>query len=116
MGNDTNPKRTIVRLYSNIRATCVMSQHRLLPMFGDQPERRDAARNRAVLLEAAQELVEHCGVESVTLDAVAQKAGVGKGTVFRRFQSRAGLMAALLTPSETEWLRLVLSGPPPLGP
>ena len=53
-----------------------MSQRPLLPMLGDQPERRDAARNREVLLKAAQGLVEQCGVDSVTMDAVAQEAGV----------------------------------------
>jgi AcrR family transcriptional regulator len=80
------------------------------------PERRDAARNRLALLEAAQRLVDHCGVDGVTMDAVAAAAGVGKGTVFRRFHSREGLMAALLDHSETEWQAAVLSGPPPLGP
>jgi AcrR family transcriptional regulator len=84
----------------------------------DQParERSDAARNREALLAAAARLVEHCGVDAVTMDNVAAEAGVGKGTVFRRFDSREGLMAALLNRSETEWQRLVISGPPPLGP
>ena len=50
------------------------------------------------------------------MDALAAEAGVGKGTVFRRFESREGLMAALLNHSETEWQASVLSGPPPLGP
>ena len=50
------------------------------------------------------------------MDSVAAEAGVGKGTVFRRFDSREGLMAALLNRSETEWQRLVIEGPPPLGP
>ena len=80
------------------------------------PERRDAARNREALLEAAQELIDRCGIEGVTMDAVAHAAGVGKGTVFRRFDSREGLMAALLDHSETEWQAAVMSGPPPLGP
>jgi AcrR family transcriptional regulator len=80
------------------------------------PERRDAARNREALLRAAQELVERCGADAVTMDAVATAAGVGKGTVFRRFHSREGLMAALLDHSETEWQAAVMSGPPPLGP
>ena len=35
------------------------------------------------------------------MDALAAEAGVGKGTVFRRFESREGLMAALLDHSET---------------
>src|SRR5262249_35545726 len=76
----------------------------------------DAARNRDAVLCAAQQLVERCGVESVTMDAVAEAAGVGKGTVFRRFGSRAGLMARLLDESEAAWQGLVISGPPPLGP
>ena len=94
-----------------------MSQPRLLPLVGTPPpERRDAARNREALLVAAGRLVDHCGVEGVTMDAVAAEAGVGKGTVFRRFESREGLMAALLNHSETEWQAAVMSGPPPLGP
>ena len=99
-----------------------MSEHASLPLVGlpliDAPplERRDAARNREALLRAAQELVDHCGVDGVTMDAVAHAAGVGKGTVFRRFESREGLMAALLNHSEAEWQAAVLSGPPPLGP
>ena len=50
------------------------------------------------------------------MDAVAHEAGVGKGTVFRRFESREGLMAAVLNRSETEWQASVIGGPPPLGP
>jgi len=89
----------------------------LLPLAGEPAgERADAARNREALLRAAAELIEHCSVEKVTMDAVAQRAGVGKGTVFRRFESREGLMAALLDHSETEWQAAVISGPPPLGP
>ena len=94
-----------------------MSDHRLLPMLGDQPpERSDAARNREALLRAAQELAASCGYDAVTMDAVAAKAGVGKGTVFRRFDSREGLMGALLNASETAWQASVMSGEPPLGP
>ena len=94
-----------------------MSDHRLLPLVDTPvPERRDAARNRTALLEAAQDLIDSCGIDGVTMDAVAHAAGVGKGTVFRRFESREGLMAALLNHSETEWQAAVMSGPPPLGP
>ena len=94
-----------------------MDLPRLLPL-ADEPvaERADAARNREALLNAAAELVEQCSVEGVTMDAVAQRAGVGKGTVFRRFESREGLMAALLNHSETAWQTEVIAGPPPLGP
>ena len=50
------------------------------------------------------------------MDAVARAAGVGKGTVFRRFGNRTGLMRALLDHSESDLQRAMLSGPAPLGP
>jgi AcrR family transcriptional regulator len=94
-----------------------MGQRRPLSLLGEPaPERRDAARNREALLVAAEALVDQCGIDGVTMDAVATRAGVGKGTVFRRFGSREGLMGALLNFSETEWQASVISGPPPLGP
>ena len=80
------------------------------------PERRDAARNRAAVLDAANELIGQCGVHSLTMDALAAEAGVGKGTIFRRFGSREGLMASLLNHAESEWQAAAISGPPPLGP
>ena len=90
---------------------------RLLPMAGEPaPERADAARNREAILAAALRLVEARGVDCVTMETVASEAGVGKGTVFRRFQTREGLMAAVLNESETAWQASVISGPPPLGP
>ena len=47
---------------------------------------------------------------------LAQRAGVGKGTVFRRFGSRAGLMMTLLSDAEAEFQGRFMFGPPPLGP
>lgn len=88
-----------------------------LPLLDAPPtERRDAARNREALMCAAAALVAEHGAGAVTMDAVAARAGVGKGTVFRRFESREGLMGALLNASETDWQASVISGPPPLGP
>ncbi|AFA74105.1 transcriptional regulator, TetR family [Gordonia polyisoprenivorans VH2] len=81
-----------------------------------EPERADAARNRRLLLAAAQTLIDTRGAAAVTMDAVAAAAGVGKGTVFRRFGSRTGLMHALLDHSESELQQAYLSGPEPLGP
>jgi AcrR family transcriptional regulator len=90
---------------------------RLLPLLGSPPtERRDAARNREALLTAADCLIARHGVCGVTIEALAAEAGVGKGTVFRRFGSREGLMGAILNRSETAWQASVMSGPPPLGP
>jgi len=80
------------------------------------PERADAARNREAILAAALRLVGARGVSCLTMDSVAAEAGVGKGTVFRRFDTREGLMAAVLNESETAWQASVISGPPPLGP
>ena len=94
-----------------------MADRSLLPILGQEPrERSDAARNRRALLDAATRLVDHDGVDALTMDAVAEAAGVGKGTVFRRFGSRAGLMAALLDQTESDWQARVIGGPPPLGP
>jgi AcrR family transcriptional regulator len=79
-------------------------------------ERSDAARNRRALLDAATELIAESGPAALTMRDVAQRAGVGKGTVFRRFGSRAGLMLALLDHSEHQLQSAVIAGPPPLGP
>ncbi|MGO9929419.1 MAG: TetR/AcrR family transcriptional regulator [Mycobacterium sp.] len=81
-----------------------------------QHERGDAARNRALLLEAARRLVAKRGADAVTMDDVAAAAGVGKGTLFRRFGSRAGLMMVLLDEDERTSQQAFLFGPPPLGP
>lgn len=78
--------------------------------------RADAARNRARLLEAAARLIAEHGVAGVTMEAVAAAAEVGKGTVFRRFGDRTGLLIALLDHSSRELQADFLGGPPPLGP
>lgn len=88
-----------------------------LPMASvAEPERADAARNRKRLLDAARTLVAEHGAEHVTMEAVAAAAQVGKGTVFRRFGDRVGLMVALLDHTERENQEAFMFGPPPLGP
>jgi AcrR family transcriptional regulator len=79
-------------------------------------ERGDAARNRALLLDAARRLIAERGADAVSMDDIAAAAGVGKGTVFRRFGSRAGLMMVLLDEDERASQQAFLFGPPPLGP
>jgi AcrR family transcriptional regulator len=79
-------------------------------------ERGDAARNRTLLLEAARRLIAERGADAVSMDDIAAAAGVGKGTVFRRFGSRAGLMMVLLDEDERASQEAFLFGPPPLGP
>ena len=50
------------------------------------------------------------------MNSVAAAAGVGKGTIFRRFGDRDGLLRALLDEQTIELQNAWLSGPPPLGP
>jgi polyketide synthase 12 len=85
--------------------------------WGPPPaERADAARNRRLLLATAREIVAGQGADQLTMDGLAERAGLGKGTVFRRFGTRAGIFAALLDDDEREFQEQVLAGPPPLGP
>ncbi len=88
----------------------------VLPVGTPRAERADAARNRLLLLATAREMIAEQGVEKVTMDALAERAGLGKGTVFRRFGTRAGIFHALLDDDERAFQEQVLSGPPPLGP
>ncbi|WP_031170660.1 TetR/AcrR family transcriptional regulator [Streptosporangium roseum] len=86
-------------------------------LLGEPPrERADAARNRLKVLAAAARLFREKGVDGVSMDAVAAEAGVGKGTLFRRFGDKSGLAAALLNERERELQEAILSGPAPLGP
>lgn len=81
-----------------------------------RPERSDAARNRESLLETARRIIAAEGVDALTMDRLAADSGLGKGTVFRRFESKAGLFTALLDSTEKEFQRRYIFGPPPLGP
>jgi len=88
-----------------------------LPIFGGAPrERADAARNRLAVLAAAERLFALHGVQHVSMDAIAAEAGVGKGTLFRRFGDRAGLARALLDRDDRALQEAAIRGPAPLGP
>jgi AcrR family transcriptional regulator len=80
------------------------------------PLRADAARNRHKVLAAAERLFAEHGPTCVSMEAVAAEAGVGKGTLFRGFGDRAGLVLALLTEHERRLQEDVIRGPAPLGP
>jgi AcrR family transcriptional regulator len=69
-----------------------------------------------VLLDAARRLITERGADAVTMDDIAAAAGVGKGTLFRRFGNRAGLMMVLLDEDERAMQQAFMFGPPPLGP
>jgi AcrR family transcriptional regulator len=61
---------------------------------GERPLRRDAERNRQRILRAAGEVFTQRGLEA-TLDDVARQAGVGVGTVYRRFPDKQTLIEEL---------------------
>src|SRR5215467_1393930 len=81
-----------------------------------RPERADAARNRQRILAAAEELFARRGADNVTMEDIAQAAGVGKGTLYRRYPDRASIAVALLNTHERALQERLLRGPPPLGP
>lgn len=77
------------------------------PQAGDdvqpRPLRRDAAANRERVLRAAAEVFAEAGLDA-GLDDVARRAGVGVGTVYRRFPTREALLEALLLSLLEVWL------------
>jgi AcrR family transcriptional regulator len=95
----------------------MVAAHQPLPLSGQTTqERGDAARNRELLLDAARRLIAKRGPDSVTMDDIASEAGLGKGTLFRRFGNRAGLMMVLLSEDDRKLQQAFMFGPPPLGP
>ncbi|MFI0408287.1 TetR/AcrR family transcriptional regulator [Actinomadura sp. 3N508] len=90
---------------------------RELPVVGSPPaERADAALNRRRILRAAAEMIATRGPEAVSMDEVARAAGVGVGTVYRRFGDRARLVYAVIDERERDFQTAFIQGPPPLGP
>lgn len=102
---------------TGLRSGSATAPAELLVLRSSPPrERADAARNRAAVLDAAAALFATHGVDRVSMDAVAAAAGVGKGTLFRRFGDKAGLAVALLDERERALQEAILFGPAPLGP
>ncbi|TQN28293.1 TetR family transcriptional regulator [Haloactinospora alba] len=88
-----------------------------LPVLGHGgTERADAARNRRKILDAASRILDTAGPDGLLMEEVAAAAGVGVGTLYRRFGDRAGLTYALLDAEERTLQESILHGPPPLGP
>ncbi|MCW2714339.1 MAG: hypothetical protein JWN88_1386 [Frankiales bacterium] len=67
----------------------------VIPAPSTRPLRADAAANRARVLAAAAEVFHEKGLDA-GMEDVARRAGVGVGTIYRRFPSRADLLETLL--------------------
>jgi AcrR family transcriptional regulator len=78
-------------------------------------ERADAQRNRRKVLDAAQALLA-ADPRNTTMEDIARAAGVGKGTLYRRYPHKSAIAGALLDEHERELQDRLLTGPPPLGP
>ncbi|MFG1797026.1 TetR/AcrR family transcriptional regulator [Nocardia sp. NPDC049149] len=94
------------------------SHHDLLggPAPVAPPERADAARNRAKVLAAAVELFAARDPRTVTMDDIAKAAGVGRGTLYRRYPDTNSIAVALLDEHERALQEQLIGGEPPLGP
>ncbi|SEH02805.1 regulatory protein, tetR family [Nonomuraea solani] len=71
----------------------------------DRPLRRDARRNRDALVTAAREVLAERGIDA-PLEAVAKRAGVAIGTLYRHFPERGDLVDALLEEKVSAWTGL----------
>ncbi|NYJ00687.1 AcrR family transcriptional regulator [Nocardioides thalensis] len=79
-------------------------------------QRADAQRNTERLLDAAARLFSEHDPADVSMEQIAQAAGVGKATLYRRFPDLASVAAALLGEHEVELQERMMRGEPPLGP
>ncbi|MFE4873938.1 TetR/AcrR family transcriptional regulator [Streptomyces sp. NPDC056682] len=75
-----------------------------VPDYGRAPLRRDALRNRELLIAAARELYAEQGVDA-PLDDIARRAGVGNATLYRRFPTRGALIEAVFGDSLNDTIR-----------
>lgn len=87
-----------------------------LPVLGAPRLRADAVRNHEKLLAAAARLFAERGPDCVSMEEIAAAAGVGKGTLFRRFGDKASLVRSVLSEHERAFQDALIRGPAPLGP
>lgn len=96
----TRTRREVVR-------TGWVLDHGGSPASGEN-ERSDAARNRDKILRVSRRLFGEKGITRVTMEEIAREAGVGKGTLYRRFPHKGFLCQALLHEPTVEFQRQAL--------
>ena len=69
----------------------------MVPSEASRPLRADAARNRDAILESARQVFAESGTDAA-LEEIARRADVGIATLYRRFPTREGLVAAAFEP------------------
>ena len=85
---------------------CILEGMAELTHEGHRSERSDALANRQRILEAAREVFARRGLDA-EMREIAERAGVGVGTLYRHFESREGLLAALVHEAGQDMLRRV---------
>ncbi len=76
--------------------------------IAERPLRRDAERNRKLILQVAAQVFAEQGLDA-GFDEIARRAGVGVGTVYRRFPDRNDLISALFEQIMTEIVEMAES-------
>jgi AcrR family transcriptional regulator len=83
---------------------------------GWRRQRTQAARNELRILDSTRRLLQSDDAGTVDMRDIARAAGVGVGTIYRRFGDKGALLAAVIDADERELQDALLTGPPPLGP
>lgn len=66
-------------------------------------KRLSRSDRRAQMLEVAQTLIEEDGADALTLASVAERAGVSKPMAYDHFETRSGLLLALLAEADSHY-------------
>jgi AcrR family transcriptional regulator len=80
---------------SKVRSAMTLTTDAIGVVGASRPMRKDAARNRELLIEAAREVFAQRGLEA-SLDDIAHHAGLGVGTAYRHFANKRELASALI--------------------
>lgn len=76
----------------------------------EKSERSDATENRRKILAVTERLFAERGIDNVTMTEIAEEAGVGKGTLYRRYQHKGELCLALLEENSAAFQNEILGG------